>query len=266
MDRRPIGLLDSGVGGFTIVKKVIDKLPNESTIFIGDSKNMPYGDKSQEEVVELTRRSVKFLLSKNVKLIIFACNTATAAAMDIIQKEIDVQIIGVIQSGSLAAARTTKNKKVAVCATPVTIASHAYQKEIQFRDPEIEVSELATPELAPLIEKRKDFATNLKAVKESLVSLKGKDFDTFVLGCTHYPIIQKEFSEVLGKNVNIVDPADQVAQYTFNVMRRDGLFNIHPNIYHKYYTTGDPNNFTAMGRAFLGNSKLVAEKVDTENL
>lgn len=266
MDRRPIGLLDSGVGGFTIVKKVINKLPNESTIFIGDSKHMPYGDKSREEVIELTRKSVNFLLSKNVKLIIFACNTATAAAMDIIQKEIDVQIIGVIQSGSLAAARTTKNNKVAVCATPVTINSHAYEKEIKYRNSEIDVTEVATPDLAPLIEQRKNFETNLKAVEHDLIPLKEKDFDTFVLGCTHYPIIQKEFAEVLGKSVHIVDPADQVAQYTFNVMRRDGLFNIHPSIYHKYYTTGDPDNFAAMGRAFLGDQNLVAERVDTENL
>ncbi len=134
MDNRPIGLLDSGVGGLTVVKKVIQKLPNESTVFIGDNAHIPYGDKTNEEVIALTRRSVKFLLNKNVKLIIFACNTATAAAMDVIQDEIKPQIIGVIQSGSLAAARTTKNKKVAVVATNVTVASHAYKKEIRFRD------------------------------------------------------------------------------------------------------------------------------------
>ncbi|WP_416338113.1 glutamate racemase, partial [Lactobacillus acetotolerans] len=102
MDNRPIGLLDSGVGGLTVVKKVIQKLPNESTVFIGDNAHIPYGDKTNEEVIALTRRSVKFLLNKNVKLIIFACNTATAAAMDVIQDEIKPQIIGVIQSGSLA--------------------------------------------------------------------------------------------------------------------------------------------------------------------
>ncbi len=267
MDNRPIGLLDSGVGGFTVVKKVIQKLPDESTIFIGDSAHMPYGDKSKEEVIKLTRQSVKFLLSKNVKLIIFACNTATAAAMDTLQKEVKQQIIGVIQSGSLAAARTTKNKKVAVCATPVTIASHAYKKEIKFRDPQIKVTELAAPRLAPLIEKRRDYATNLAAVKESLKPLEGQDFDTFVLGCTHYPIIQKEFAECLNDNVQIVDPADQVAQYTFNVMRRDGLFHDDSGKnYHKYYTTGDANKFAAMGRSFLGEKALVAKHVNTENL
>lgn len=266
MDNRPIGLLDSGVGGFSVVKKVIEKLPNESTIFIGDSANMPYGDKTQEEVIELTRRSVKFLLSKNVKLIIFACNTATAAAMPTLQKEVDQQIIGVIQSGSLAAAKTSKNKKIAVAATPVTINSHAYQKEIKYRDPAAKVTEVATPELAPLIEAQKDYATNLEAVKESLAPLKNKNFDTFVLGCTHYPIIQEEFAQVLGKDVQIVDPADQVAQYTYNVLKRDNLFSDNQNVVHDYYTTGDPEMFAQMGQHFLGKEDLTAKKVNTENL
>lgn len=111
MDNRPIGLLDSGLGGLSVAKKVIEKLPNESTVFIGDNAHMPYGDRTKEEIIELVRKSVHFLLAKDVKLIIFACNTATAMAMSTIQAEIDPQIIGVIQSGSLAAARTTKNKK-----------------------------------------------------------------------------------------------------------------------------------------------------------
>lgn len=267
MDNRPIGLLDSGVGGFTVVKKVIEKLPNESTVFIGDSANMPYGDKTREQIIELTRRSVKFLLQKNVKLIIFACNTATAAAMPTLQEEVEPQIIGVIQSGSLAAARTTKNKKVAVAATPVTIKSHAYQKEIKFRDPEIEVDEVAAPELAPLIESQKDYATNLAAVKRSLLPLRGKDFDTFVLGCTHYPLIQKEFAAALGDQIQIVDPADQVAQYTYNVMKRDGLFSAEDHAAtHEYFTTGNPDKFSEMGRRFLGQKDLTSQHVDTEKL
>ncbi|TSO25943.1 glutamate racemase [Lactobacillus sp. LL6] len=266
MDNRPIGLLDSGDGGFSVVKKVIEKLPNESTVFIGDNANMPYGEKSQQEIIKLTRQSVKFLLSKNVKLIIFACNTATAAAMPTLQKEVDQQIIGVIQSGSLAAARTTENNKVAVVATPVTISSHAYKKEIEFRNSKIDVAEVAAPELAPLIEAQKDYQTNLEAVKRSVASLKGKDFDTFVLGCTHYPIIQKEFAEVLGKDIKIVDPADQVAQYTYNVMKRDSLFNESANVTHEYYTTGDPISFAQMGQRFLGEADLSAEHVETENL
>ena len=263
MNNHAIGLLDSGVGGFSIVKKVIQKLPNESTIFIGDSAHMPYGDRTTEEVIELTRKSVNFLLSKQVKLIIFACNTATAAAMDILQKEVDPQIIGVIQSGSLAAARITKNKKVAVVATKVTIDSHAYRDELTFRDPEIEVTELATPRLAPLIEKHED---NLEEVKTSLAPLAGKDFDTLVLGCTHYPLAQAEFEAAVGNKVQVVDPADQVAQYTYNVMKREHLFS-DPNLppKHEYYTTGDPVKFADLGKSFMEVDELPVQQIDTEN-
>lgn len=267
MDNRPIGLLDSGLGGLSVAKKVIEKLPNESTVFIGDNAHMPYGDRTKEEVIELTRKSVKFLLSQNVKLIIFACNTATAAAMSTIQEEIDPQIIGVIQSGSLAAARTTKNKKVAVVATNVTVNSHAYAKEIHFRDPEIQVTELAAPKLASLVEAQKDHATNLAVVKESLAPLEGKDFDTLIMGCTHYPLIQTEFEEAVdNKKVTILDPADQVAQYTFNVMRRDGLFSDEnqPAV-HEYYTTGDPTSFDRLARTFMDDDTLTSKHVDTEN-
>lgn len=267
MDNRPIGLLDSGFGGLSVVKKVIEKLPNESTVFIGDNAHMPYGNKSKEDIINLTRKSVKFLLEKNVKLIIIACNTATAAAMDTMQKEVDPQIIGVIQSGALAAARTTKNKDVAVVATNVTVNSHAYQKQIKFRDPEIKVTELAAPKLAPLVEAQKDYATNLKVVKESLAPLKGKEFDTLVLGCTHYPLIQKEFEEAINdKNVTILDPADQVAQYTFNVMRRDGLFSEESHrLVHEYYTTGDSKTFDKLARTFMDDDTLTSKHVDTEN-
>lgn len=267
MDNRPIGLLDSGLGGLSIAKKVIEKLPNESTVFIGDNAHMPYGNRTKEDIINLTRRSVKFLLNNNVKLVIFACNTATAAAMGTIEKEIEPQIIGVIQSGALAASRTTKNKKVAVVATSVTVGSHAYEKEIHFRDPEIEVTELATPKLAPLVEAQEDNATNLKVVKESLASLKGKEFDTLVLGCTHYPLIEQEFKEAIDdENVTILDPADQVAQYTFNVMRRDGLFSEegHKPV-HEYYTTGNSTSFDKLARTFMDDDTLTSKHVDTEN-
>ena len=267
MDNRPIGLLDSGLGGLSIAKKVVEKLPNESTVFIGDNAHMPYGNRTKEDIIDLTRKSVKFLLNNDVKLVIFACNTATAAAMSTIEKEIDPQIIGVIQSGALDAARTTKNKKVAVVATSVTVDSHAYEKEIHFRDPEIEVTELATPKLAPLVEAQKDHATNLKVVKESLAPLKDKDFDTLVLGCTHYPLIEREFKEAIDDpSVTILDPADQVAQYTFNVMRRDGLFSEENHkAVHEYYTTGNPASFDKLARTFMDDATLTSKHVDTEN-
>ncbi|WEV39002.1 glutamate racemase [Lactobacillus sp. ESL0680] len=263
MDNRPIGLLDSGVGGLTVVKKVMQKMPRESTVFIGDNAHIPYGDKSQEEIIELTRQSVKFLLSKNVKLIIFACNTATAAAMAAIQREVDQPIIGVIQSGSLAAARITKNKHVAVVGTQVTAASHAYQQEIKLRDSKIKVTELAAPKLVPLIEQDADYDTCLQAVKETLAPIQEQDFDTLILGCTHYPIIRDEFRQVLDKWVQIVDPADQVAQYTYNVLKRDDMFNASDApTRHEYYTTGDAAMVNELGRSILGDPEFSAHHIN----
>lgn len=262
MDNRPIGLLDSGVGGLSVVKKVIAKLPHESTIFIGDQANMPYGDKSKAQVVELTRRMVNFLSAQDVKLIIFACNTATAAAMNIIQKEIKQQIIGVIQSGSLAAARRTLTKQVAVIGTRVTINDHAYRNAIHYRDPKIKVAELATPKLAPLVEAQEDFQTNLKVVKSSLKRLSDLKFDTLVLGCTHYPFIEKEISQAIGGTIQIVDPADQVAQYTENVLKRDNLLS-DSSVSHQYFTTGNAQEFARVARLWLHDDSISANHVDT---
>ena len=152
-------------------------------------------------------------------------------------------------------------------ATNVTVNSHAYAKEIHFRDPEIQVTELAAPKLAPLVEAQKDHATNLAVVKESLAPLEGKEFDTLIMGCTHYPLIQTEFEEAVdNKKVTILDPADQVAQYTFNVMRRDGLFSDEnqPAV-HEYYTTGDPTSFDRLARTFMDDDTLTSKHVDTEN-
>lgn len=151
--------------------------------------------------------------------------------------------------------------------TKATADSHAYAKEIHFRDPEIKVTELAAPKLAPLVEAQRDSATNLKVVKESLAPLQGQDFDTLIMGCTHYPLIQTEFEEAINnKDVTILDPADQVAQYTFNVMRRDGLFSDdNEKVVHEYYTTGDPTSFDHLARTFMADKTLTSKHVDTEN-
>lgn len=264
MDDRPIGLLDSGVGGLSVVKKVIEKLPNESTVFIGDNAHMPYGDRSQDEIIALTRRSVAFLMSHQIKLLIIACNTATAVAMATIQKEIAPQVIGVIQSGALAASKTTDTKHVAVVGTSVTIHSHAYAHELHMRNPQLVVTELATPKLAPLVEAQASQSQNLATVQGSLKPLQGHDFDTLILGCTHYPLIASTFRQVLGPQVKIVDPAMQVAQYTANVLARDDLQSSGHSVYHEYYTTGDPAHFEKLARPFLGEAGLTVQQVTTE--
>ena len=260
MDNRPIGLLDSGVGGLTVVKKIIAKMPHEATVFIGDNAHIPYGDKSKVEIIALTKQSVNFLISKNVKLIIFACNTATAVAMKTIQKEIEPQIIGVIQSGAVAAANATKNKNVAVVATKMTVGLHAYQKEIQVRDPEITVNEIAAPQIVPLIENNAGHQAYMAALKKILLPINNLGVDTLVLGCTHYPIIRSEFAQCVKPAVQIIDPADQVAQYTYNIMKRDQMFtDSSAKGKHEYYTTGDVKMFDELGKIVLQDEKFSAQ-------
>lgn len=260
MDNRPIGLLDSGVGGLTVVKKIIAKMPHEATVFIGDNAHIPYGDKSKAEIIALTKQSVNFLISKNVKLIIFACNTATAVAMKAIQKEIEPQIIGVIQSGAVAAANATKNKNVAVVATKMTVGLHAYQKEIQARDPEITVNEIAAPQIVPLIENNAGHQAYMAALKKILLPINNLGVDTLVLGCTHYPIIRSEFAQCVKPAVQIIDPADQVAQYTYNIMKRDQMFtDSSAKGKHEYYTTGDVKMFDELGKIVLQDEKFSAQ-------
>ena len=260
MDNRPIGLLDSGVGGLTVVKKIIAKMPHEATVFIGDNAHIPYGDKSKAEIIALTKQSVNFLISKNVKLIIFACNTATAVAMKAIQKEIEPQIIGVIQSGAVAAANATKNKNVAVVATKMTVGLHAYQKEIQARDPEITVNEIAAPQIVPLIENNAGHQAYMAALKKILLPINNLGVDTLVLGCTHYPIIRSEFAQCVKPAVQIIDPADQVAQYTYNIMKRYQMFtDSSAKGKHEYYTTGDVKMFDELGKIVLQDEKFSAQ-------
>ena len=262
MDNRPIGVLDSGLGGLTVLKKVIEKLPNESTIFIGDQAHMPYGDRSEEEIIKLTRASVNFLLKQDVKLIIFGCNTATAVAMPKIQKEVPVQLIGVIQSGALAASQKTRNKKVAVLGTTVTQESNAYQKEIQARDAEIQVKEYAEPLWAPLVESNPEEEKKLEVVKEGLAKIKDQDFDTLILGCTHYPLLTKEIRANLAPSKQILDPADQVATYTYNVLKRDHMLAQGPTK-HEYFTTAtNTAKFNQIARNWMEDSMIESKHVN----
>lgn len=261
MDKRPIGLLDSGVGGLTVVKKFIQKMPNESTIFIGDNAHIPYGNKSRDEIIALTWQSVKFLLQQNVKIIVFACNTATAVAMKTIQKQIGVQIVGVIQSGAKSAIKATRNNSVAVIATQMTIAMHAYQEAIISQRHDIRVNEFAAPKLVPLIEKKAGHNVYLKAIRETFVSLNGLDIDTLVLGCTHYPIIQAEFNECIRPGIRLIDPADQVAQDTYDILQHEHLLNKTSLIgRHEYYTTGDVNLVNELGKLVLNEPEFHAQR------
>ena len=203
---KPIGIFDSGIGGLTVVKRFLTSLPNENIVYFGDTARVPYGSKSNSTVIEYSLQDAKFLLSKNVKAIVVACNTASSIAIDELRNLFNIPIIGMIGPGSKAALRETKNKKVGVIGTRATISNNAYAKRLKFLDPSVEVFEKACPLFVPLAEEGwiKENAT-YEIAEEYLKELRDKKIDTLVLGCTHYPILSKVIQKVIGTNVKLID-------------------------------------------------------------
>ena len=261
LKNQPIGLLDSGLGGLSVVKKVVELMPNENIVFVADQARLPYGDRPTEEIIEYTWQMVHFLLSKNVKAIVFACNTATAAALDLIAPELDIPVIGVIQSGSLAATWATKNKHIGVIGTNSTMRSHAYQREIMQRESAAEVFELGTPKLVPLIESDDLILPTNQIIIDSLQPFSDSDIDTLILGCTHYPLIEKQIKLNVPAGVELVDPADQTAKYTRNVLRQRNLLREGDDSKREFFTTGEPEHFAQVARTWLKDDSLSATKI-----
>ena len=268
LKNQPIGLLDSGLGGLSVVKKVVELMPNENIVFVADQARLPYGDRPTEEIIEYTWQMVHFLLSKNVKAIVFACNTATAAALDLIAPELDIPVIGVIQSGSLAATWATKNKHIGVIGTNSTMRSHAYQREIMQRESAAEVFELGTPKLVPLIESDDLILPTNQIIIDSLQPFSDSDIDTLILGCTHYPLIKDTIQEVIGDHVTIVSSSEETARETSTILDvHDLLYKGNKSPHHEFYMTGDLEMFTGISkRIFQDSVDLHYDIVDLENL
>jgi glutamate racemase len=209
----PIGVFDSGVGGLTVVREIMRNLPEERIVYFGDTARVPYGSKSQATVLRYSRQIVRFLNTQKVKAIVVACNTASALALDTIETETDLPILGVVRPGASVAVSVTKNKRVGVIATESTIHSHLYRKLIQEEDPEITVFGKACPLFVPLVEEgwTKDPIT-VEVAKRYLAELLEKDIDTLIMGCTHYPLLRSLLRGILGEKVTLVNPAYETSQ------------------------------------------------------
>ncbi|MEY8536845.1 glutamate racemase [Lactococcus muris] len=263
MDNRPIGLLDSGVGGLTVVREILRQLPNEEIVYIGDTQRAPYGSRSNEQITAFTWDMVNFLLSKNVKMIVFACNTATAVALDEVRAALDIPVVGVILSGASSAIQKTVNKKVGVIATQATVNSGQYRKVIQFKSSSVEVLSLACPDFVPLVESNQvDTETAKNIVAETLRPMVGK-VDTLILGCTHYPLLRKLIQKEMGQDVQLIDSGSETVRditvllnyFALNGEERD-------SIRHRFYTTGDAGAFQVIANRWLGVGKIRAEHTE----
>jgi len=222
----PIGVFDSGVGGLTVVREIMRNLPDERIVYFGDTARVPYGSKSKNTVIRYSRQIVHFLETQQVKAIVIACNTASALALDTIEKEIDLPIIGVVKPGAQMAVETTRNKRVGVIATESTIQSGLYQQLITEADPAITVYGKPCPLFVPLVEEgwTKDPITE-EVARRYLAEILDKDIDTLIMGCTHYPLLRSLLRKVVGEKVTLVNPAYETSQALRRLLRELDLEN-----------------------------------------
>ncbi|HIU74757.1 MAG TPA: glutamate racemase [Candidatus Pelethocola excrementipullorum] len=225
----PIGVFDSGVGGLTVVREIMRNLPNERIVYFGDTARVPYGSKSKNTVLRYSRQIVRFLQTKQVKAIVVACNTASALALDEIETEFDIPIIGVVKPGAHVATKTTVKKRIGVIATESTIQSNLYPTLIRKEAPDITVFGKACPLFVPLVEEgwTKDPIT-YEVARRYLAGLLEKDIDTLIMGCTHYPLLRSLLREVVGEKITLVNPAYETSQALKRLLRELELENPQP--------------------------------------
>lgn len=253
MDKRPIGFLDSGVGGLTVARELMRQLPHEEIVYIGDSARAPYGPRPADQIMAYTRELVDFLLTKDVKMIVIACNTATAVAWESIKEELDIPVLGVILPGASAAIKSSQKGKIGVIGTAMTIQSDIYRKKIQSLSPQTEVDSLACPKFAPMVESGVlNNSVAKKVVYESLTPLVGQ-VDTLVLGCTHYPLLRPIIQNVMGPDVKLIDSG---AECVRDISVLLNYFDInHPHsetpANHQFYTTASAKAFEEIAETWL---------------
>ena len=258
----PIGVFDSGVGGLTVVREIMRNLPDERIVYFGDTARVPYGSKSKNTVIRYSRQIVHFLETQQVKAIVIACNTASALALDTIEKEIDLPIIGVVKPGAQMAVETTQNKRVGVIATESTIQSGLYQQLITEADPAITVYGKPCPLFVPLVEAGyvdhsapdKQQITKL-VIAQYLTEIRDAGVDTLILGCTHYPLLKTMIGEFMGRDVVLIDPAKTAAHRLEQMLAERGLRGDHPTGQAHFFVSDVPDSFAQTADLFLGEYK-----------
>ena len=254
MDNRPIGVFDSGIGGLTVVSQVLKALPHEEIVYFGDTARLPYGSKSKEIVTKFSRQIVNFLLEKDVKAIIIACNTASSNSYNALVTEFDIPIIEVVGPAVTTCLNTTKNNIVGVIGTEATIRSEAYQIQIRSREPEIQVYSKSCPLFVHLAEEgwTKNSVAHL-TTEIYLQELIDKDIDTLILGCTHYPLLEDCIKQITG-NIKIINPAAAVAVEMKSFLERNKLLRDAPSPpQHKFYVSDNTKKFNKICNLVLDN-------------
>lgn len=223
----PIGVFDSGLGGLTVAREIMRQLPNEKLVYFGDTARVPYGSKSRETVTRYSRQIVRFLQTMEVKAIVVACNTASAYALDELESEIDIPILGVVKPGAKVAAEVTRNGRIGIIGTEGTVGSGIYTTYIRQIQPDVELIGKACPLFVPLVEEGlwQDPVTDEIAMRY-LTELIDSGIDTLILGCTHYPLIRDTVAKIMGDHVTLVNPAYETARELKELLERRQLFSL----------------------------------------
>jgi glutamate racemase len=250
---KAIGVIDSGVGGLTVAREIMRQLPKENIIYLGDSERCPYGPRPFEEVREYTWQMIDFLLKKEIKMLVIACNTATAAVLEEAKEKLDIPVIGVISPGARAAVKRTKNKHVGVIGTLGTIRSASYEKALKDIHNGVTAESLACPPFVPLVESGMiEGEETERIVRETLKPLQGLSIDTLILGCTHYPILRGVISKVMGEHVSVICSGAETAREVSAILEYSGILRTDSSKpVHKFFTTGSEEDFLAIANHWL---------------
>jgi len=263
----PIGIFDSGIGGLTVLKQIFIQLPNESTIYLGDTARVPYGIRSPETVTRYSFENTRFLVSKGIKLLVVACNTVSSVSLYAIQKAVSVPVVGVIEPGAKAAVTSTKNKKVGIIGTDATIRSDSYTKAIKRIDSSVEVFGLSCPLFVPLVEEGWTEGEIVEMTAERyLKHMRDKDIDTLVLGCTHYPLLKNVVSKIVGEKVRLIDSAIETAQEIKTILENLSLIKHDSHeVIREFYVTDSADKFISVGERFLGRTINYIQQIELDS-
>ena len=255
MNRRPIGVFDSGIGGLTVVRELLHQLPHESLIYFGDTARVPYGNKSPATVRRYAREILDFLVAREVKMVVVACNTASAHALEELKRVSPVPVEGVIEPGSRAAVAASRSGRIGVIGTTGTIASGAYERAIRAHAGAVAVVAQACPLFVPLVEEGwLDHPATRLVAETYLADLAAHEIDALVLGCTHYPLLKPPLAEILGPRIALIDSAEQTARAVSAELAHSTLHAPRTAAGHVHFVVSDaPDQFRRVGKRFLGD-------------
>jgi glutamate racemase len=265
---KPVGIFDSGVGGLTVVREVIKNLPGEDIIYVGDTARVPYGNKSPQTVTRYSFEIADFLLSKDIKILVVACNTASAISLDTLKKQCKVPVVEVINPGVKKAIKSTSNFRIGVIGTEATVNSNSYYEAIKKLAPNSKIYNKACPLFVPLAEEGLlDDEITLLTAKKYLKELKKAGIDSLILGCTHYPLLKKVIKKVMGNGVVLVDSAEEVAIEVERILKENGSKKSkgtsHGN--YEFFVTDFPERFKKVGKIFLGKNLNQVNQVNVSH-